>query len=117
MEVVPEHVRILIYLFMIAYMLSVGLETKHGQIVSILGNKRLTASALLANLVLVPIAGLILTRFIPLLPDTRTGLLLLSLSPGGLFALNFARVSKGNVPLAAALLVCFLFSAPLSHLC
>ena len=109
MEVVPDHVRILIYLFMIAYMLSVGLETTRGQIISILGDTRLAASALLANLVLVPIAGLILIRFIPVLPDTRTGLLLLALSPGGLFALNFARVSKGNVPLAVALLVLLSF--------
>ena len=105
MEVVPENVRILSYLFMIAYMLSVGLETKHGQIASILGEPRLIASALLANLVLVPIAGLILTRLIPVPPEFRTGLLLLALAPGGVFALNFARVSKANVPLAVALLV------------
>lgn len=75
------------------------------EIISTLKDSGLTLKALLANLVLVPIVGWILLHFIPLPPAMHTGLLLLSIAPGGLFALNFARVSKANVHLAVALLI------------
>jgi BASS family bile acid:Na+ symporter len=105
MQVVPDYIKLLSYLFMITYMLSVGLETTRGRIVSILKDSKTIGFALLANLVLVPLLGVILTRVIPVPSDIKTGLLLLAIAPGGPFALNFARVSKGNIHLAVALFV------------
>jgi bile acid:Na+ symporter, BASS family len=105
MQVVPDYIKLLSYLFMITYMLSVGLETTRGRIVSILKDSKTIGFALLANLVLVPLLGVILTRVIPVPSDIKTGLLLLAIAPGGPFALNFARVSNGNIHLAVALFV------------
>jgi BASS family bile acid:Na+ symporter len=63
--------------------------------------------ALLGNLLIVPILGVILVHIFDLPLEIRIGLLLLALSPGGLLALQFARVSKGNRVLAVALLLVF----------
>ena len=67
----------------------------------------LMGRALLANFVIIPILGFIIARFFDLPPDFRTGFLLLAMAPGGLLALQFARVSKGNRVFAAALLLGF----------
>jgi predicted Na+-dependent transporter len=113
METLPAHVRLLSFLFVIVYMLSVALETTRGQLVAMLTDRRQMGRALLANLVIVPLLGVILARLFALSPDVRTGFLLLALSPGGLFALQFARVSKGNRVLAVGLLVTLLVVAVL----
>jgi len=105
MEVVPLYIKVLTYSFVIAYMFSVGMGTTSGQIKSVLRDSKLTVPALLANWVLVPIVGVILTSFIAVPPDIKIGLLLLAVAPGGLFALNFARVSGSNINLAVALLL------------
>jgi BASS family bile acid:Na+ symporter len=111
MDIIPDYLRVLTYLFLIAYMLSVGLETTHGEIQSTLRDSKLTAFALLANWVLVPIVAVILTSIIKIDPDIRIGILLLAIAPGGLFALNFARVSHSNVHLAVGLLLLLSLSA------
>ncbi|MBI3797381.1 MAG: bile acid:sodium symporter [Deltaproteobacteria bacterium] len=105
METLPTYVKILTYLFVIVYMLSVTLETTRGQIMATFTDRRQMGRALLANFVLVPLLGVILARLFTLSPDVRIGFLLLALSPGGLFALQFARVSKGNLVLAVGLLI------------
>src|SRR5262245_27957813 len=86
-------------------MISVMLETTRGAIVGTLGNFSLTGRALLANIVLVPLLSLILAQWFELRPEIRLGFLLLAVAPGGPFALQFARVSKGNRVLAVALLI------------
>lgn len=110
MEVVPDYIKLLSYTFIFFYMLSVGLETTRGQMRSELAESKLTLPALLLNFILIPLVGLVLTSVIDLSPDTKTGVLILSFSPGGLFALNFARVSKGNIHIAVALI--FLVTLP-----
>jgi bile acid:Na+ symporter, BASS family len=103
MELIPVHIQILSFLFLVAYLLSVGLETKLSEIADLLADRGLVARSLLANLVLVPALGLLLVGLFDLTPDTATGLMLLSIAPGGLFALNFARVAKGALVFAVAL--------------
>ncbi len=105
MEILPTYIQVLSYLFLIVYMFSVGLETKPNEIITLLKSPKFIFNALFANLVLVPVVCLILLKVFTLSPDIKTGLLLLAFAPGGLFALNFARVSKGNVHLAVALLI------------
>ena len=63
--------------------------------------------ALLANFVFIPILGIIIARFFDLPPEIRTGFLLLVIAPGGLLALQFARISNGNRVFAIALLFVF----------
>lgn len=55
MENVPAYVKILSYLFVVVYMLSVALETTHRQIVGTLRDWRLMGCAVLANLIMVPV--------------------------------------------------------------
>lgn len=107
MEQIPEYINLLSYLFIVVYMLSVPLETRSGEILQTLGNLNLMGRALLANFVIIPILGILIARFFDLPADIRTGFLLLAMAPGGLLALQFARVSKGNRVLAVALLFVF----------
>ena len=107
MEDIPAYINMLSYLFVAVYMFSVPLETTHGEIVRTLGHLNLMGRALLANFVIIPTLGLVIARFSDLPAEIRTGFLLLAMAPGGLFALQFARVSKGNRVFAVALLLVF----------
>ncbi len=105
MENLPAYVKLLSFLFIIIYMISVMLETTRRDLIETLGDWSLTGRALVANVVLVPLLGLGLAQLFELRPEVRLGFLLLALTPGGPFALQFARVSKGNRVLAVALLI------------
>ena len=107
MEEIPEYINLLGYLFVVLYMFSVPLESTHGEIIQYFKDINLMGRALLANFVVIPILGFIIARFLPLPPDFRIGFLLLAIAPGGLLALQFARLSKGNRVFAVALLFVF----------
>ena len=107
MEEIPEYINLLGYLFVVVYMFSVPLESTQGEIIEHFKDFNLMGRALLANFVIIPILGFIIARFFDLAPDIRTGFLLLAMAPGGLLALQFARVSKGNRVFAVALLLVF----------
>jgi bile acid:Na+ symporter, BASS family len=104
---IPEYINLLGYLFVVLYMFSVPLESTRGEIIQYFKDISLMGRALLANFVVIPILGFIIARFLHLPPDFRIGFLLLAIAPGGLLALQFARVSKGNRVFAAALLLGF----------
>jgi bile acid:Na+ symporter, BASS family len=106
-EDIPAYINVLSYLFVAIYMFSVPLETTRGAIIKTLGDLNLIGRALLANFVIIPILGFLIARFLDLPPEIRTGFLLLAMAPGGLFALQFARVAKGNRVFAVALLFVF----------
>jgi predicted Na+-dependent transporter len=72
----------------------VPLETTSGEIVKTLGHLNLMGRALLVNFVIIPIIGIIIARFFDLPPEVRTGFLLLVMAPGGLLALQFARLQR-----------------------
>jgi|SRR5262245_5716910 len=105
MEEAPLYVKILAYLFVVIYMVSVTLESTEGEIKTMLKDRRRMGLALLANFVIVPVLAFVLVRLLPLRPDIRIGIMMLAVSPGGLFALQFARVSKGDRVFAVALLI------------
>jgi len=106
-EEIPAYINLLSYLFVVVYMLSVPLETTTGEIIKTLGHLNLMARALLANFIIIPILGIVIARFFDLPPDIKTGFLLLAMAPGGLLALQFARISNGNRIFAVALLFVF----------
>jgi Na+-driven multidrug efflux pump len=62
MEPLPAYVKILSELFVVVSMLSVALEATHRQIGATLRDFRLMGCALLANLILVPVLRVILSR-------------------------------------------------------
>jgi BASS family bile acid:Na+ symporter len=106
-EGIPTYINMLSYLFVVVYMLSVPLETTRGEIIKTLGHWNLTGRALLANFIIIPILGIGIAQFFDLPPDIKIGFLLLAMAPGGLLALQFARVSNGNRVFAVALLFIF----------
>lgn len=92
------------YLFFVTMMLSIGLEVTGRQVVAALRDVSLMGRALLANLVLVPLLGLLLVRLLPLSADVAAGLLILAAAPGAPFAVQFTSKAKDAVAFAAALL-------------
>jgi BASS family bile acid:Na+ symporter len=103
----PAYINLLMYAFVVIYMVSVPLETSSGELIKMLGDWNLMGRALLANFVIIPIVGFVIAQLFDLPPDIEIGFLLLSIAPGGLLALQFARVSKGNRVFAVALLFVF----------
>jgi BASS family bile acid:Na+ symporter len=91
--------------FLVTVMMSIGLELTIGECLAILRNRRLFASALVANFVVVPLLGLAIARILPMPRDVEVGFLLLAAAPGALFAINFTRQIKDSVPAAASLLL------------
>ena len=104
MEEAPLYAKILSYLFIVVYMVSVTMESTQ-EIKTMLKDRRRMGLALVANLVIVPILAFVLVRLLPLRQDIRIGIMMLAVSPGGLFALQFARISKGDRVFAVALLI------------
>jgi BASS family bile acid:Na+ symporter len=117
MAEVPLYAKILSYFFVVVYMVSVTMESTQGEIRTMLKDRRRMGFALLANIVIVPILAFVLVRLLPLRPDIRIGVMMLAISPGGVFALQFARISKGDrvfaVALVIVLLVLAIFTTPL----
>jgi bile acid:Na+ symporter, BASS family len=95
---------VVMILFLITVMLSIGLEVTVGECLAAIRNRRLLLSALVANFVLVPLLGLGIARILPMPPAIETGFLLLAAAPGAVFAINFTRAMRDSVPTAAALL-------------
>lgn len=92
----------LTYLFFVSTMFSIGLAVSADQFLAALRDYRLMARVILANIVLVPILGILLILFFPLSTDVKTAILLLALAPGGIQALQFT--PKSDAPFATAVM-------------
>jgi BASS family bile acid:Na+ symporter len=89
--------------FLLSAMFSIGIETTGREIIYALRDRRFMGRALVTNLVLVPALGVILALAVPLSGEVKVGLILLSLAPGAPFALQFTRLAKQSLALAAGL--------------
>ncbi len=94
---------LLLNMFVVVVMLSIGLRVSSGQLFEVLRNRTLFVRALLTNCVLIPALGLLLVRLFPLTPDASVGILLLSAIPGTPVALQFTRQAKTHLAFAAAM--------------
>jgi len=99
---------ILTYVFLVSTMFSIGLAVTAGEILTALRNYGLMARVLLANIILVPLLGLILVAIFRLPTDIEAAILLLASTPGGIQTPQFTGKVKDNLALAAA--VMFLLS-------
>ena len=103
MIVLPHFFRLLGYLFVVSFMFSVGARTPNlGRILEH-RHKKSIFKILFANVVLIPLAGLLLLHFFHLPHELRLGFLLVALTPGGLFGLHFAHLSRGDMVYALSL--------------
>ncbi len=88
--------KVLLVAFLVASMLSLGLQTTpHDLRTKAMGSGRLLR-ALLANFVLVPLLGLLMARWLIADAATRTAFLLLACTPGGISMLQFTTKAKGE---------------------
>jgi len=89
-------------------MFSIGLAVTAGEILTTLRDYGLMMRILLANIILVPLLGLILVTIFRPPTDTETAVLLLASAPGGIQTPQFTGKVRGNLAFAAA--VMFLLS-------
>jgi ACR3 family arsenite efflux pump ArsB len=94
---------LLLNLFVVVVMFSVGLRVSGGELLDVLHNRALFVRALLANCVVIPAIGFLLVRILPLIPDASVGILLLAAIPGTPFALQFTRQAKTRLAFGAAM--------------
>ena len=107
--------------FLVSMNLSLGMEVTWHNISSTLRDRSLVCRVLVANLVLVPLLGLALTRVLPMPPDFTIALLLLASAPGAPFSLRYTRRKDEDAPFAAALafllvLAAICFTDPIAKL-
>ena len=98
----PIYIKIVIFLFVFTFLFSVALEKPRGEILKMM-KSRLMGRSLLANFILIPILAMIIIWLFKLPIDISVGFLAVAAAPGGLLALNFTRVAKGNLIYAVAL--------------
>jgi BASS family bile acid:Na+ symporter len=94
---------LLLNLFVVVVMFSIGLRVSGGELLHVLRKRALFVRTLLANCVLIPAIGFLLVRIFPLTPDASVGILLLAAIPGTPIALQFTRQAKTRLPFAAAM--------------
>jgi BASS family bile acid:Na+ symporter len=99
----PE--KLLVLIFLVATMLSLGMTSGIAGMGTIARERGLVLRALLANLVVVPLLGMAVARWMPVPPAAGWALILLACVPGGLSAAQFTSKIKGEESLAAAMMV------------
>ncbi|WP_225336427.1 bile acid:sodium symporter family protein [Halomicrobium urmianum] len=95
----------LVTAFVLATMLSVGLDLRPDDVVQSVGQWRLLARSALVNLVGVPALTLIALLVAPVETEYAVGLLVIAVSPGAPFGPKLAEISDSDVAFASGLMV------------
>ena len=94
--------------FLATAMFSLGLELTMRQIVEPLRDRRLLASSLLANVVVVPLIAVLLSRVIPMHEALAIGIVVYALAAGTEGGPKFVQIAGGNAGFAIGLLAVLL---------
>jgi BASS family bile acid:Na+ symporter len=94
--------------FLASAMLSLGLDLTTRQIIEPLRNKRLLAASLAANILLVPLVAVVISRVIPMEEALAIGLVVYALAAGTEGGPKFVQLAKGNTGFAVGLLAVLL---------
>jgi len=97
--------------FLVCTSLSIGLEVTGRQIAGLLRDKGLLLRALAANIVLVPLLGVILVWIWPMPRDFEIAFLLLAVAPGAPSAIKYTRNDREDAPFSAALAMVLMCAA------
>src|SRR6185437_7170903 len=97
----PE--RLLAAIMLVSLTFGAGLQVNWVNCVATLKNAGLLTRALLANVVVVPLCGVLLAKLFRLPPAVATGYLLMAIAPGVPFVLMQVRKRGGRLGLAVAL--------------
>lgn len=94
---------LLLDLFVIAVMFSIGLRVTRSDLFSTLRNRRMVGRSLLANCLIVPAFGFLVVALVPMNPELKVGFLLLATIPGTPVALQFTRTANSSLAFAAGM--------------
>jgi BASS family bile acid:Na+ symporter len=94
--------------FAVTSMMSVGFAYTFKQLIAPLRSPRSVLIALFANLVAVPLLALVVVRVLNLAAPLAIGLLLVATATGAPFVIRLTHIARGDVRLAAGLLVLLL---------
>ena len=98
----PIAIQIAIFLFLFTFLLSTTLEKpKTGSIIAL--RSGLIWRSLITNFIVMPLVGLVLAEIFQLSLSSSMGFLIVAAAPGGLLALHFVRIAKGNLQYAVRL--------------
>jgi BASS family bile acid:Na+ symporter len=97
--------------FLVSMSLSIGLEITRREVVGPLRDKGLLLRALAANIVLVPLLGVILVWIWPMPRDFEIAFLLLAAAPGAPSAIRYTRNAREDAPFAAGLAMLLICAA------
>src|SRR5580658_7457468 len=97
--------------FLVCTSLSIGLEVTGRQIAGLLRDKGLLLRALAANIVLVPLLGVVLVWIWPMPRDFEIAFLLLAVAPGAPSAIKYTRNDREDAPFAAGLAMVLMCAA------
>lgn len=91
-------------IFVVTAMAYIGMSVTWHQVRNLLEERGLVGRALIANLVLTPLLGLLLVAIFPMPVDAQVAILLVAAAPGGLNVVQFTTKIGGRLAHAAALL-------------
>ena len=97
--------------FLVSMSLSIGLEITRREVAGLLRDKGLLLRALAANIVLVPLLGVILVWIWPMPRDFEIAFLLLAAAPGAPSAIRYTRNEREDAPFAAGLAMLLICAA------
>jgi len=107
-ELLTQYVALFIIAFLLTAMFSLGLDLTVRQIIEPLKNKRLVLTAMLTNVIAVPLVAIALTSVIPMHEGFRIGIILYALAAGTEGGPKFVQIVKGNAAFALGLLMLLL---------
>ncbi len=88
----------------IVVMFSMGLQITGGQIRAALRRRRLMAAAVLANLIVLPLAAVALSRFVAMPPEIAAGFLIAAVAPGASLSPKLSEIAHADLSFAVSLL-------------
>lgn len=95
--------RLLAAIMLVALTFGAGMQVDRQHLIATLKNVPLLVKALLANFIIVPIAGVLIAKLLQLPPMVATGYLLMAIAPGVPFVLAGVRKKGGRLGLAVEL--------------
>lgn len=103
-EVVTLITNLLLFVFIVASMLSMGLSLALKQIISQLRNGRLVGLAIFINFILIPALAYGLSYVFSLDQPLKTGFILVGVAAGAPFLPRLSQLARGNIAFSAGLM-------------
>jgi len=97
--------------FLVCMTMSLGLQVTWRQFLAVRRDKGLLCRALVANLILVPLLGLALTKIFSMPLDFAIALLLLASAPGAPMSIRYTKNRDDDAPFASTLLFMLILAA------